>query len=981
MLRTDLWARLIRSTAGCLVISMGATAALAQDASTNSDDASSEGVLEEVVVTGTKRNLEKALEIKRDSSTIVDALSYDDIGSFPALDLGEALQAIPGVQINREGERRLSEINLRGLPGGFVKVLANGQGFATPARSNGNPATEQNPFGSFDAQVFDGVTVIKSPSADIPEGGIAGTVDKQLARALSKKDGFTVKLETRYEELNDSWDPSVVLGGTKHIIPDVLAVTFKLAWSEQNFRRDSVQNNAYTALPSSRFPGLAAWKEEKGIPAGDTVQYNRDTRQFTEYNEGDRLSFVGGLEWAPTDELKLGVDLLYTKRDMDDSTLEILQIDTRSRGGLLITPIGDPFYAGADNNGNGVWVVPEYSFENARYSPGNRVFQFLEEARGVFFNGVWERDNWTVDGNLSLSDSYNEFNQEQYQGLYIYSGGRGGVDGSLSSGAGNMNDYYINITGWEGLNWDQPFAFTGTPADDISVRGVDDNRSYFYIGGGANNRDRKNVNYDLNATYRFEFKGLESIKFGIRGTSEDFALESYNNSVNGAQIGNISGAFFTAPHYTGSTNFFGGNAPGFLTYENGWLSMDAFGIRDAMQPVDNPNGLTVNPFSGYLARTLGDQVTNRTISSNFDAKMDTMALYLMGNFGWTINGNRNIWGNVGVRYVETDYSGNGNSLINGVFQPETAKNDYDNWLPSINLNMDLREDLIVRAAYSETMVRPALSSFKPSGTLSEGQMAVNINLPGSELDAYTAQSYDLSLEWYNRKGSAITLALYRKKVQAQFEIESICPEDGGGFGYGPLELIDNGGGDVQCYISEPFYNENTGETYLRDMNIKGYVNSDNDVTLDGYEISIQQNLDFLPAPWNGFGGLINYSHVDAENDDGDTELLPGVSPESYNLIAYWQNEKLNFRLSYNYRDEYKLTGTGSFGGLEDRYVKARGQLDFLATWNAWRKLQLGFRVYNLTETTYEEYKGDNTMKVGRTNWDGRIYAVSAQYRF
>jgi iron complex outermembrane receptor protein len=322
MLRTDVWARSVRYAASCLVITLGVTTALAQDSNTESDEAESEMVLEEVIITGVRRAMDNALNVKRESSSIVDAISYDDIAALPALDLGEALQAIPGVQVNREGERRSSEINLRGLPGGFVKVTADGQGFATPSRSTTNPLAEQNPFGAFDARVFDGVTVIKTPTADMQEGGIAGTIDKNLADALSKKDGrYSIMAGARYEELNDSWDPEIAIEVSKHIIPDELAFVFKFAWSEQNFRRDSISNNTYQSLDSKVFAGVDEWKAANGIAADDIVQYGRDIRQFTEYNEGDRLSFVGGLEWAPSDELKFGMDLLYTQRDMDKSTL------------------------------------------------------------------------------------------------------------------------------------------------------------------------------------------------------------------------------------------------------------------------------------------------------------------------------------------------------------------------------------------------------------------------------------------------------------------------------------------------------------------------------------------------------------------------------------------------------------------------------------------------------------------------------------
>jgi iron complex outermembrane receptor protein len=982
MLRTDVWAKFLPTLASCLVVTLGANAALAQDSTTEGDEAENEVVLEEVIITGVRRAMDNALNVKRESSSIVDAISYDDIASLPALDLGEALQAIPGVQVNREGERRSSEINLRGLPGGFVKVTANGQGFATPSRSTTNPLAEQNPYGAFDARVFDGVTVIKTPTAEMQEGGIAGTIDKHLANALSKKDGkYSILAGARYEELNSSWDPEIAVEVSKHIIPDELAFVFKFAWSEQNFRRDSISNNTYQNLDNKVFPDVEEWKAANGIAADDVVQYGRDIRQFTEYNEGDRLSFVGGLEWAPNDELKLGMDLLYTRRDMDNSTLQILGIDTRYRNktGISITPIGDPVHVLTQDDGTDLYIVPEYAFEHARYTPGNRPFTFFEEARGIFLDAEWQRDAWTVDGAFTFSDSSNEFLQNNYQTVYLASKGAGGIGGTYGSGVGNMSDYYLNLVGWEaGANLDQTFAFSSSPADDLSVKGAD-GKTNFYVAGGQQTRDREQNSVDANARYAFSWGDWDNaIKFGARYSSEDLIVTKINNSINGALIGNISGDLYAAPYYVGGTDFFGGNAPGFASFEEGWLSFDTDAYTAALQPVDNPDNDPLVPLSGYRVRTLKDQVTVRDLQSNFDSSLDITAAYLMADFATTTSGGKNIWGNVGVRYVDTGVSADGVSLDNGNYTVKEVTNDYSNWLPSLNYNMTLAENLILRAAYNETMVRPSLVSFSPSGATTENDNSVNIVLPGSDLNPYTAKSYDLSLEWYNRKGSAITVAVYQKDIKSFFERNPICPEDGGDLGYGDLELVDNGGGSFTCYISEP-YDPGTGEDpYQREMRATETVNTDEVLQLRGLEISIQQNLDFLSAPWNGFGGIINYSRVETDDDEN---ILPGISPVSYNLIGYWENKKVSLRLAYNYRDEYVLAGGGSFIGFEDRYVAARGQLDMSVVWRVTNKFQLIGRGYNLTENIYEEYLANEPAKVRRMNWDGRTWALYAQYTF
>ena len=82
--------------------------------------------LEEIVVTGIRGSLTAALDVKRESSGVVDAISAEDIGKFPDTNLAESLQRVTGVSINRvEGEG--SEVTIRGFSGDFNIVTLNGR--------------------------------------------------------------------------------------------------------------------------------------------------------------------------------------------------------------------------------------------------------------------------------------------------------------------------------------------------------------------------------------------------------------------------------------------------------------------------------------------------------------------------------------------------------------------------------------------------------------------------------------------------------------------------------------------------------------------------------------------------------------------------------------------------------------------------------------------------------------------------------------
>eukprot|EP01042_Synura_sphagnicola_P017204 gene17204-21739_t len=167
---------LLSTELGTLGIGMQAGQVFAQ----SSDAATSAAKDQEtvVVVTGFKRSYADAVKAKRNSIEITDGISSDALGRFPDLNVGEALQRVPGVQINREAEGRNATINLRGMPGEYARLTMNGVAFAEPILSDATP------LGAFNSDIFSAVMVEKSPMANAQTGGLSGNIDLQIAPAL-----------------------------------------------------------------------------------------------------------------------------------------------------------------------------------------------------------------------------------------------------------------------------------------------------------------------------------------------------------------------------------------------------------------------------------------------------------------------------------------------------------------------------------------------------------------------------------------------------------------------------------------------------------------------------------------------------------------------------------------------------------------------------------------------------------------------------
>ncbi|MDU0113777.1 TonB-dependent receptor [Psychrosphaera aquimarina] len=951
--------------------------------------------VEVIEIKGIKGNLESALNAKKSSPTIVDGISSDDIGSLPALDMGEALQAVAGVQLNREGERRESSINLRGLPSGFVLTTANGQAIATPTRNSSASAYGAgNPFGAFNPAVFSGIKVVKSLSAEMPEGGISGIVDQGIRGALSRKDSLTAQVGFRHEELADSMDPEFVLSGSTHLIKDVLAVNGTLAFSEQTFRQDAIRINAYDTISNKQYDQgngagtFSEWKAAQGLPSNAIVQMPGEYRQQSEVNTGDRLSFAGGIEFQATEQLKLGANVILTSRDLDGSRLEQLEmrLDQSTVG---ITPRADsaPRDTGSvGTNGEPIYTLSAVDFNNPRYYFDNRQDAQQQDSNAYLFDAEWRSDDWIVDAAVTLSDAVNQ----RAEVLLSSRVDNSGITGTVYTGEGDIGDFYFDMEGAEGsMDWDNAVwsvkdkvantALVGSKVDGVS-------NVYMIITGNYEQVEHEANSVEFNAEHMLDNPFIQSIKFGYRfAESSQDSTYAKGSSVGVDPTGVLTNASITDPSYVNEEAFFGGLAPGFVTAADGWRSFDFAsmnqGLRDSIDinnVGDSSDGETavLTPM-GYIQRG-GRQADGYIYSSS----LETHALYLMANLEVEL-GDSYLTGNVGGRYIDSStesrapLAGQGdiNNLDQGVY-PE----DYSHFLPSINLamNLDQDEEFMVRMAYNESIVRPDLRAANPSAKFKYIPGLAEVGLPGVGIKPFEADSLDFSFEWYNREGSAITLAVFNKEISNLFDNEGLCNSDalvGTGVNLGSLSQQADG----TCITDG---NDNLSDATLLvagdEVRMSGLINIEDTISVSGYELSIQQNLDFLPYPFNGLGGVLNYSNT--SQDEDDDARVPGISDETYNAIAYYEEDDFGIRIAYNYRTAYDLRTTGTANGSGDRSVKAAGRLDLSAYYNVNEKMSVSFKAYNLTDTLYEEYQNNEWMPRS-TKFGGRVYAVNAKYKF
>jgi TonB-dependent receptor len=899
--------------------------------------------VQEVVVTGFRQSYANAVKAKRDAVGVTDSISTEGLGRFPDLNVGEALQRVPGVQINREAESRNATINLRGLPGTYARVTLNGLNFADPILD------DSTPLGAFNSDVFSGIAIVKSPSAADQPGGISGNIDLQIQPALSRTDGFSVKLAGEHNDLGSYTTPSLTVNGAHHFLDDSLAAFATVAYKEEEFRRDSIFFNQYTLLNPMTTPNYAA--RFGAVPGG--VLFPSDVRQAVKYNKGDLLTAATGVEYALDDAFTIGLDAFLTRRKIDEAATDILDIDMRN-GATIIDPTGPVFLA------SGASYINAYDYSNTQVFASFRSEPFEQQTWGTNLRAEWNNDVWRLEGVLTTSQAKNHLDQSQLDIRRQASGAGNGTAGSFFSGGTDVGNYLFTLNPDPAvIDTSGPWTFPGTGPSMTNAAG-----NVFIIAGseGQARNDLDGLQFEVER--QLEAGWLSSLEFGARAEKTTFASRGRRASAAGVQSQNIDAQFIEESAFAGS--FFGGHAGDYL---RNWQSINYDYAVSRLQPV------TLAPGQLTTANGWVNDITNGSfLSFNFTNENEIASAYAMAKLATEFGGHA-LRANVGLRYEDTKNtirSMDRNAAQQ--FVTNTYETDYDDLLPSVIAAFDLTEKLVLRAAAYKTFVRPQPRQVSPATLVTTTANGFNVTFGNLNLHPYESKSYDVSLEWYNRADSLIALAAFRKTITGlvgpQTDINVLCPADASELGLGNLTV--NG---TSC-VSDILVNGNPAL-----ITASGTVNLERPIEVKGVEFSMQQNLDFLPSPWSNFGGALNYSYTDIDGTTvaGTPATLPGVSKRAGNFITYYETSRFGVRLVYNYRDDYDLAAGGTFSGAA-RSVKARGQIDASASYNFTPHFSIALDAFNLSEELRVEYQNVE-MIPRRADFDGRTFQLSLRADF
>lgn len=410
----------------------------------------------------------------------------------------------------------------------------------------------------------------------------------------------------------------------------------------------------------------------------------------------------------------------------------------------------------------------------------------------------------------------------------------------------------------------------------------------------------------LDFDYTFDEGMLRSIEAGIR-----FASLGTSKNVQNNHIFDASGATY------------GSEDPLNLVEPSVWND-----FMDEYDGASFPNNyVAVNP-TYLLSRN--DEIrehygfTGQSETENprdsFDYVEDVSAVYLKANFETEISG-LPVSGNFGGRYVKTDTTSDyffdtGNKDQNGapIYQGTTSEKNYSEFLPSFNVKLELNDELLLRMAGSKTFSRPHFGDLAPSLNLNFEQGRGTGGNP--DLAPFTATNLDMSLEYYFASGGLVSSTIFYKDIDG-FLQTSESQETIGGNDFVILRKSNGGSGTVR-----------------------------------GLELAYQQFFDYLPAPFDGFGLQANYTYVDSDVPSPNPLLpniaLEGLSDNSYNLVAIYEDGVFSGRLSYNYRSDFLVTTEVAQEGF--------GQLDLSLAYNYSENFRFTIDALNLLRRDHYEYR-------------------------
>ena len=961
--------------------------------------------VEEVVVRGVRRSLESAQALKRFSGVIVDSVTAEDIGALPDRSVTETLQRVPGVAINRFAAGRDpdhfsvegSGVVVRGLT--YVRSEVNGRDSFTANNGRGLSFADVPP------ELLIGVDVFKSLSADRIEGGIAGTVNLRTRRPFDSQDPmFAFSLEGNYGDFIDDYSPTGSALGSYRWDTNYgeFGVLGSFVYSQVLSRADrfQVSNFAERTLYSSG--------DVIDTGGGETpvrsVVFPRGAVMGTQEFDRERYGYSAALQWrSPDDRMEATFQFLrsdsreaWTERVVEIATDVVTdQGDSRAVPGTTFEFDDSGLFTSGYITGPTGWRDDQFSDPRTPMFglQSNNIMRevdqkYVTDDYGINF--VWNvTDDWALSFDYQRVDSTVD-----------------NLDATIWGSTYQNLRLQMNGSDLPAVEFTPPILCDGPPSDQCPTyfRAGNDSFTDPYNSFYRSAMDHIEASEGTSDAVRIDAERLihdsdwlESVRFGYRYAERDQTARF--STYNWGSLSEIWGSggpvwFDEAPVQNFEPfffdNFFDGDTPNPLNgsgrlYYAGSITGDYQAYADYSMAIANEWGdsaswLPLADRPGAIGPFLPGEI-NPVVEKN-------NAAYFMVRFDNDLDNGWNLSGNVGLRYSRTKREASGfqvfnfqtftteedcvpemgqevspfcglpfdvrqaaRNYANGAMSPFTAELEYEYWLPSINLKLEVTEGVQFRAAYFQGVAPPDFGLTRAFYNINLQTEADDIAAGGGRpigrfdagnpfLKPVESDNLDLTFEWYFSDVGQLSLALFSKTLK---------------------NIRTN---DIQRQTFT-----NNGATF--DAIVTTAVNSREEGEIEGFEVAYQQTYDFLPGWLNGLGLSANYTYVDSKNvpqstlSETDPDVaagnqtvvdisklpLEGLSRHTFNFTPFYDHEKWSARVAWSWRDEFLLTIRDVIVPFQPIMNEATGQLDASLFYQVNDSWKLGFQGVNLLNET------------------------------
>lgn len=861
------------------------------------DGAKSEGTqkIEAVVVSGYRNSIKKALDIKLQSDAIMESIVADDIGKLPEQNIAEAIARVPGVTISRNGGEG-QFITVRGLGPAFNNALLNGRILATE-----NEGREYS-FDILPAELISGVDIFKTSTASQPEGGIGSTVNMKTAQPLDIGNKFALSGQANYDKQRGKFSPQASGLYSMKTADGTFGALAAFSYLDRKIEDRRIYLDGFR--PDQTIMG------RDGNPiVGAHIPF------WTEFDINDthrkRASGLATVQWRPSRALTVTADGLFSKLDVNDNTTNFY---AGSYDGAIHNAVVDSNNTAISFNGG--WGEGLTSYSRPR----------LAETKAVGLNVKWETSaklTSVFDAATSKAVDRNGGNQNYFD-VNLNAPGFDATQLQYQLGPNNM-PVWSNL----GNIYDTSHAtLNGLVVEGHSVEDKVSQASYtgkYKLADGV----MKSLDFGLNYADRkktkkiYDTPGLWNL-YGANGAVT--VPQSLFSTAPSSAVNMLGSGMFTAP---------------FPTFDS--KALQAYLLTDAaINQTQDPAATRAfiaahgNGFNAEVVPGQSGSAQEKTSSGFVQAN-------LAGDWG------DHVWSaNLGLRYISTKEvsKGVGQSILS-ITQPApgqtgeavivlsdpipiTETGSYKEWLPSANFKIDVNDNLLFQTSVAKTMTRATLTDLLISRNINArpGEHSITDGNPG--LKPMIAWNYDMSLTWYDGKGSSLSGAIFYKDISnlAQ-QTTTTVTIDGESF-------LQN----------RP---ENVGKS-----------------SLNGVELGGQYLFTGLPAPFDGFGVLGNITYVGK------------AKTKTYNLGAFYEKGPLQVRLAYNYRNGYRDSDTGAAGQPVD--IAAYGELDGNLSYAINKNVTVFAQAINLTNAKFHYYSVYESRPVNFESFGAR-YAIGARVSF